>query len=453
MRLIRLLKNDLAKETTGWVEKHIISPEQAVQICAQYGIDYHNQNKRSYGYFILTILGFLFVGLALITIIGANWEDIPRPIRMIGLISLTLLVNLIGIHKVSQAENTAAIAIFFLGGLFYGASIMLIAQIYHIGEHYPDGVFWWAIGVFPLALLMRSSLLMLLATVLGYIWFFTESSLHFYPTLFPVFLIALAWHCFSVKQSSVLFLMLISGACFWLEYSLSWLLGDFQHFNAGIENIFAAIFIFIFLYGFATRLVGATNTTLKDYGTLLGVWVLRFTLLSLFIFSFREPWNGILSAEWQSPIVTLALAAFLAISAIWMTHRSKKALSIIVAVSLLFVAILLLVIFYPDMISYSNTIPYRESMGYRLSTPLQLIDNIVLVLSGIGLIVQGVHHSITHYFFLGIITILLTAMLRYIDLIGNYIGAALLFAVFAAILLSAARFWKSHHLKQKAVTS
>ena len=33
--------------------------------------------------------------------------------------------------------------LFFLGNLFYGASIILVAQIYHLGEHMPDGVFWW----------------------------------------------------------------------------------------------------------------------------------------------------------------------------------------------------------------------------------------------------------------------------------------------------------------------
>jgi hypothetical protein len=35
-------------------------------------------------------------------------------------------------------------------------------------------------------------------------------------------------------------------------------------------------------------------------------------------------------------------------------------------------------------------------------------------------------------------------LLRYIDLVGDYIGAAILFAVFAVILLVSARYWKKH---------
>ena len=87
---------------------------------------------------------------------------------------------------------------------------MLIAQIYHIGEHYPDGIFWWAIGVLPIAMLMESTLIMLLAVGLGFIWFFVESYLHYYPALFPVFLAATAWHITRVKQSNILFLIFVA---------------------------------------------------------------------------------------------------------------------------------------------------------------------------------------------------------------------------------------------------
>ena len=184
MRLLRLLKNDLAKETTNWVAEGIISTEQAVTLCSRYGVDYHNQSRHSYGYFVLLALGYLFIGLAVITLLSANWDDIPRAVRMLGLIGLTLGVNLFGLYQYHSDHRPAAIVWFFLGALFYGASIMLIAQIYHIGEHYPDGVFWWALGVLPLALLLESALLMILAMALAFIWFFVETGLNFYPSFF-----------------------------------------------------------------------------------------------------------------------------------------------------------------------------------------------------------------------------------------------------------------------------
>ena len=62
---------------------------------------------------------------------------------------------------------------------------------------------------------------------------------------------------------------------------------------------------------------------------------------------------------------------------------------------------------------------------------------------GIWLVARGIEGKISHYFHVGVSIILLTGLLRYIDLVGNYMGAAILFAVFAAILLFAARYWRA----------
>jgi uncharacterized membrane protein len=163
MRLIRILKHDLCREVADWVTAGIISAPQAVAICSRYDLDYHNLSRRAYGYQVLVGFGCLFVGLSLITLMGANWDEIPRATRMFALVALTLGANVFGWIKFRRGQESAAVALIFLGGLFYGASIMLIAQIYHIGEHYPDGIFWWAMGVLPVAVLMESTPLMLLA--------------------------------------------------------------------------------------------------------------------------------------------------------------------------------------------------------------------------------------------------------------------------------------------------
>jgi uncharacterized membrane protein len=50
MRLIRLLKNDIAREATEWVEDSIISEAQAESICERYDVDYHQVKNKSFGY-------------------------------------------------------------------------------------------------------------------------------------------------------------------------------------------------------------------------------------------------------------------------------------------------------------------------------------------------------------------------------------------------------------------
>ena len=51
----------------------------------------------------------------------------------------------------------------------------------------------------------------------------------------------------------------------------------------------------------------------------------------------------------------------------------------------------------------------------------------------LGLIIVAIEDGLSHYFYAGVGIILVTAFLRYVDLVGDYVGAALLFFVFSLI--------------------
>ncbi len=443
MRLFRLLKRDLHNEARTWVKQGLINEAQAESICREYGIDYYDQTQRSFGYYVLIALGYLFIGLAVITLIGENWDNIPRAVRMGGLIAMTLLANGIGIVAWQRKKPAAAVVWFLLGGLMYGASIMLIAQIYHIGEHYPDGIFWWALGVLPVALLLRSNLLMTLTAVLAYLWFFVEAYLDFYPAFFPVFLLALAWQNLRVKPNTFLFLVLMAGGLMLIEYSSAWILGGQAGFDFRPENVFIGAAMLAAFHGLAKWLGQRTEHHLVDYGVALQIWTLRGVILGLFVFSFEEPWHALLRATWDSTelntgllMVPSVIFSVLAIALAYLATRSVKKSASTLAFVLVYLVFLIAVL--------------MSSVEYNLKwqlMALQVFDNVLLVAIGIGLIVQGIRGGVTHYFYLGVFTILLTGLLRYIDLVGDYIGAAMLFAVFALILLASARYWKNHVAK------
>ncbi|MCE5334318.1 MAG: DUF2157 domain-containing protein [Desulfobacteraceae bacterium] len=427
MTLIRLLKYDLAKEVSSWVEEGIISTGQASRICARYGLDFHNLSRRSYGYRVLVALGYLFAGLSLITLVSANWEDIPRAVRMLGLMGLTLATNLLGL-RMFRREDKSAFAWFFLGSLFYGASIMLIAQIYHIDAHFPDGIFWWAMGVLPIALLTGSTLMMLLAVCLGFTWAFVEASLDFYPLLFPVFLAAAFLHLCRGKQSNILFMLLVVGLVFWSEYTLAWFLSNKPGFRIGAENLVLCIGLFLLFHALAKLLVQKKAVILGDYGTLLGLWVLRFLIVTLFVFSFSYPWGELMSANWKLPAAAVGGGAVLfASSAVWVAFRTKEGTLSTAAFAAVYLADILAVLAVHDR-------------NYVLI--FQFATNVVLAATGVLLVTSGIRKSISHYFFLGVFTLLTTGFLRYIDLVGDYVGTAVLFGILAAILLTSARYWK-----------
>lgn len=429
MRLFRLLKNDLAKETSDWVDKGIVTQDQAERICAHYDVDYHQENARSLGYNVLIGLGYLFVGLSLIVLIGENWDNIPRLIRMSGLVLLTLTTQWLGWRKYNRGDTGGAHTTFLLGNLFFGASIVLIAQIYHLGEHMADGVFWWALGCLPFALLTKSPILSIQTLLLAAIWFFIEVGAGFYPRAFPIFLLAAIYVLYSGKTSIVLLLSTVACSAFFAEYAFAELWREGRHFDFYIEHVFVSIALFILLYAFGHYLSIQDSAKAKDYGSVLAVWGLRFGLLCMIVFSFEDPWRGMIDADWQH-IPSMLFAVGMCVSlALYFSWRAGRVLSMGAVLALLVLTVIALL----------STDKEQHAVYF------QVLYNIALVMASVWLISRGIRDAISHYFFIGLAAILITAFMRYVDLIGNYIGGAVLFMVFAVILLSAAKYWKSTH--------
>ncbi len=426
MRLLRLFKNDLAKEISEWVADGTISTEQAEQIGYRYGIDFHSDSGPSLSYTLLIGLGYLFIGLALITLLSANWDDIPRAVRMGGLLLITSATQLTALNYFHNGFQDKARALFFLGNFFYGASIILIAQIYHLGEHMPDGIFWWALGCLPTALLLQSRLLLLQTLALAYIWFFVEAGMGFYPSLFPLFIIAAAYILYRSETSALLFLATIGAIGLWLEYSLAYWWGQQRGFDFEAEHFAISIALFILAYSYSHWLDAKGDHRSKDYGALLSIWSLRFCLICLFVLSFDEPWRKLIRADWQHTGSMLIIITALLGGAAALSYRGKR-----------FFTILTISVIYLLALAVPLLSDAKEH-----GTSLQILTNLVLIGLGIRLIIRGTQAGISHYFFLGLVTILLTAFIRYLDLIGNYIGGAILFIVFAAILLGAAKYWR-----------
>ena len=61
-------------------------------------------------------------------------------------------------------------SLILLGSLIFGAGMFLIAQMYHITVHYPNGPLMWGLGVLPLAYLLRFKSLISLAILDLLIW-------------------------------------------------------------------------------------------------------------------------------------------------------------------------------------------------------------------------------------------------------------------------------------------
>jgi hypothetical protein len=441
VKLLRLLKRELAAEARSWVDAGLVSEEQAGRILERYGARLPDGTERSAGYLVLLSLAALFAGLSILVFVSANWDEIPRGLRMGTLVALTLAFHALGLRQQRAANPKIAAVWFLLGCLSYGSSIFLIAQIYHLGEHYPDGIWWWAVGTLPFVILTRSRAITWLMTVVALIWLGTETFETFFPISWPLFAAVIFWFCIAQKESLLLFLSNVVATTFWLEILFARYLGEDQLFAVEAEHLPLTLGLFVIYYALGKWMEGrADRPRLPEYGMALRLWSLRLGLIVLLIFSFAEAWEEVMALEYESPawvwswlvFVTGVTGAFL--YRIWLERGTRAwwddGLSALAY--LLFFALVV-------SVSLLTTGKHEE-----LAIGLQLFGNVACVGSGIWLILRALRDSVTLYFYTGIGVILILALLRYADLVGDYVGGSLLFLFFAAVLFGSARFWRAH---------
>lgn len=126
---------------------------------------------------VFAILGAVLFGFAIMSFVAANWSGMSKLTRLALLLG-TLWVSYAGaavlIERKMQAFAHAAI---LAGIAVFGASIMLIAQMYHMDGNPPDAVLLWALGSLFATFLTRSPPALAATFVLAVVWTFYERSL------------------------------------------------------------------------------------------------------------------------------------------------------------------------------------------------------------------------------------------------------------------------------------
>lgn len=397
-------KNLLRRETRRWVDEGLVEPFQAERILNRYGTSLNDAGPSALG--LLTGLAGLFAGLALLLLVSANWEQLPRLARFAGLVTLTAVLNGWGVLRLARAGTGGGLL--FLGGFAYGASIMLTGQMYHLGEHFPNGLLLWTLGLVPLTLLSGGRLLALQGLAVAVAWMLLEYRFAA-PWLMPLFLAVAFWVAWR-RRVAGLALAALAATAVWLNLMLAWVYAtDFGpqaqegmiSFNLGLLVLAGAL---------AARpgwwSAGAVN------------WMPRLTVLAILPFTFVDGWEHYLAYAWTwlDPGLWAALVALLAAA---LLGRPLVAL----AVAALLIAV------------HTGGVP-DQALVWAVAS------NLLLLLLAMHWMRRGLLEGEGGLYVTGLIAILTLALLRYLDLIGGYLGAAGLFLVMAALMFVAGRYWR-----------
>jgi uncharacterized membrane protein len=165
-------KKRLTRDLERWQSNGWVSEQGRVAILTELAKSGREMGLAS----ALGILASVLFGFAAISFVAAHWQDVPRLGRL-GLLLAAIWIGY-GVAGWLATRNQRAFAdaaILFAVAMF-GASIMLISQMYNIGGEPSDGVLMWWIGALIAGAILRSNPALTLAMVLVCVWSFMESS-------------------------------------------------------------------------------------------------------------------------------------------------------------------------------------------------------------------------------------------------------------------------------------
>lgn len=435
MGWLRLFKGELVREAQQWVEQGLVERDQAERILARFDTSFEDRRHWSFGYVMLVALAILSMGLALFLLISHNWDDWPRAPRMAALMLMTLGLNLQGIRCYARGQADTGKRWLFAGAFSYGASIMLIAQIYHLGEHFPDGLYWWALGVLPVALLTGSRLLHGMHWLLATFWLFAESR-YGLGWSYPLFLLALAWQLARQQRSRVLVFALLWGSFLWLHALFATLIGERRVLEPDPAHLWIDTGLLLVVHAWVQMKAGGDDAWWRDTAQAINLWLLRLALVVLFVFSFSGVWDNLLDDI--AGAGGIAIAGLLACDLVVLALITRLSLPRRVNVAL--VMLLTHLFLFGGWIAGADGSPLMFAV----------MINLVLLATGIRLLVRGLEIQAAWLFYTGVTVILLQALVRYLDVMGDYISGALLFLAAGAVLFAAARFWHAR-IQEKRV--
>ncbi|MEI6820147.1 MAG: DUF2157 domain-containing protein [Verrucomicrobiota bacterium] len=212
----------LLEQIPQWERDGLVTADSSVALQERYAID---DSQPGLAQMVMGALGALLIGSGLIAVIGYNWDDFSRPIRLLfaflpllGTQIFSFWVLRRGESLVAWVRETAGL----LQALATGACIALVSQIYHIGGEWPDFLFCWMLLSLPLTWVLRSHAVAIFYLIAIAVWSISTQSAEYgklwydSPMLYPLLLLGLlpfwpSWPCKAPLSIFMRWVMTISA--------------------------------------------------------------------------------------------------------------------------------------------------------------------------------------------------------------------------------------------------
>lgn len=355
----------------------LITDEQQRQIVEQFKLKEDSNRFLA----IISLVGAVLVAAGIVLLISANWDAIPRGVKLVVGLALMLGAHGAGwwLREARGDYRRTGEALHLAGALLFLGNIALVGQIYHLSSRPPNAFLLWWVGIAALPWLLRSKAQHVLALLAFGLWL-----------------------GFEVNQDDSL--IRLRDECQVLAYAL-----------LGLGYVG---------FGYVLRR--------SAYASFAGVTE-RLGLLVFLAFAYPLTWEGFLDA-YQDPVVgSRVILPTLAGLAVVLTALGAKNLELdrqwcwTWALALAVAAGLLVAAFYA---------PHERVWGWhREFTPVNAVAALSLFVFCLLQIQVGLQERSTFLVNLGVVFIALDIIAAYIGLFGTMAFTGMMFVVSGVFLI------------------
>jgi len=416
-------------ELPGLVSQGVLTPDADERLRAHYGPVEAARSARL-AIIVFGVLGAVLIGAGIILVLAHNWEDFPRPVRVVlSFLPLVLAQGLAAWTLTRRPQSLAwregAGTLLFL---MIGASISLVAQTYNISGDLPRFILTWSLLGLPIVYLLGA-----VVPALLYLWGITEWACHLRfedgfaagywllaALLLPRLAVGLRTGRYQMRPTLLLWAGCVSvtiAAGVTIERVLPglWII------------LYSGLFALMFLAGefWFSDAEGFWSRPLRHFGA-AGVLILSFMLT--FEWPWREIgwhhwyWERIHEATWRA-IPDAVLGSIVPLAAVVLlvtTIRRKTPLGLIFGL-----------------------IPILATVGYCLSSlsetyaPAAGLFDIYLLVVGLWLLVHGIKINQQGQMNVGLLAVAALILARFFDSDLNFLLRGLIFIALGIAFLAA----------------
>jgi len=427
----------LLAEIDLWLNEGLITADQAVNIRRRYPA---SEQESAWGRIIFFSIGAILFGLGVILLFAYNWERMHKFAKLAVIFLALLTAHAAGfwLRRPAGQHHTAGEGLHLAGTMFLGAGIWLVAQIYHIQEHYPNAFLIWGLGALALAWTLPSMSHAVAAVCLFLLWngfeaFDFKNPQVLSPLIILGGLMPLAW----LNRSRVLLATTICAFLLMLAFSVATLSGDL----AFLTVFFSACILIAAGSLVRRRKAFPGSAPIFSY---IGYPVY---LTTLFVLSFFHRGKGLFTVNFDDIqaaayfFILAAAALGLLVWSYWPVFHKQNRVSAAMRIDDYGVLVTLLVIVL-------NTLGVLGLKGWASAA----LFNIVFLFHSIMLIVAGCKELDLKSTTAGCLLVALISVTRYTDLFVSLLARSAVFLLMGAALFAVGMYYSrtKRQLQDKA---